>query len=219
MSARSCSSRCSRATLASPVTASMRRRLEPIDDSLTTLIGADVAGGAHVGAAAQLDRRSRLEHPHDVAVLVAEERDGAERFGLVLGGLERARRRVGERLGVGEALDLGDLVVGDRLVVAEVEAQPVGPHQRAGLLDVVAEHLAQRGMQQVGGGVVAPDGVAPVDVDRRVAPSAPGVIVPSTIRATWRRRPGSANVVSSTSAVPVSVVMVPVSPTWPPLSA
>ena len=80
--------------------------------------------------------------------------------------------RVGQRLGVGEALDLLDLLGGDRLVVREVEAQPVGRDQRAGLLDVVAEHLAQRVVQQVGGGVVAADGVAAVDVDRR--PSPPG---------------------------------------------
>ena len=53
----------------------------------------------------------------------------------------------------------------DRLVVAEVEAQPVGRHQRALLLDVVAQHLAQGPVQQVGGGVVAADGVAALDVD------------------------------------------------------
>ncbi len=47
----------------------------------------------------------------------------------------------------------------------------------------------------------------------------PVVIVPSVTRATWRRRFGSAYVVSSTSARPVSVEMVPVSPTWPPDSA
>ena len=35
------------------------------------------------------------------------------------------------------------------LRVREVEAQLVGPHRRPGLLHVVAEHLAQRGVQQV----------------------------------------------------------------------
>ena len=47
----------------------------------------------------------------------------------------------------------------------------------------------------------------------------PAVTVPSTMRAVWRRSPGRANVVSSTSARPVAVVIVPVSPTWPPDSA
>ena len=39
--------------------------------------------------------------------------------------------------------------------MAEVEAQPVGRHQAARLLDVRAQGLAQRGVQQVGAGVVA----------------------------------------------------------------
>ena len=52
-----------------------------------------------------------------------------------------------------------------RLVVAEVEAQAIGGDQRALLLHVVAEHLAQGPVQEVGGGVVAADGVAAVAVD------------------------------------------------------
>ena len=64
-----------------------------------------------------------LEHPDDVAVLVAEEGDGADLGGVLLGGLVVARRVVGQRVGVDEVLDLGDLVGGERLVVAEVEAQ------------------------------------------------------------------------------------------------
>ena len=72
------------------MTASMRRRLEPIEPSLTTFIGPMSPVARDVRAAAQLDRRSGLEHPHDVAVLVAEEGDGADRLGLALGGLEDA---------------------------------------------------------------------------------------------------------------------------------
>ena len=77
-----------------------------------------------------------------------------------------ARRRVGERLGVGQPFDLEDLLVGHGVVVAEVEAEPVGADHRAGLLHVLAEHLAQRVVQQVGGGVVAADRGAPIGVDR-----------------------------------------------------
>ena len=120
-----------------------------------------------MGAAAQLDRRPGLEHADDVAVLVAEERDRAQRLGLGLGGLEDPRPLVAERLGVDQPLDLGDLLGGDRLVVREVEAQPVGADVRAGLLDVLAEHPAQRPVQQVRAGVVAADGAATLDVDRR----------------------------------------------------
>ena len=128
---------------------------------------ADVAGRADVRTAAQLDRRPGLEHADDVAVLLAEERDRAHRLGLGLGGLEHARPLVAQRLGVDQLLDLGDLLVGDRLVVREVEAQPVGADVRAGLLDVIAEHPAQRPVQQVRAGVVAADRLAALDVDRR----------------------------------------------------
>ena len=51
--------------------------------------------------------------------------------------------------------------------MGEVEAQPVGRHQRSGLLHVRAEDRAQGVVQQVGGGVVAAHGVAPVGVDGR----------------------------------------------------
>ena len=50
-------------------------------------------------------------------------------------------------------------------VVREVEAQAVRRDQRALLADVVAEHLAQRGVQQVRRGVVAPDRLAALAVD------------------------------------------------------
>ena len=74
------------------------------------LHGTDVAERPHVGAAAQLDRvPAGLEHADDVAVLVAEEGDGAEVGGLGLGGLVVAHGVVGEDLGVGEVLDLLDL--------------------------------------------------------------------------------------------------------------
>ncbi len=67
---------------------------------------------------------------------------------------------------VRQRLDPVELGLGDRLVVAEVEAQPVRADVRAGLLDVGAEHLAQRPVQDVGRGVVAADRVAARSVDR-----------------------------------------------------
>ena len=53
----------------------------------------------------------------------------------------------------------------DRVEGNEVEAQPIGRDERAGLFDVRAEHVAQRGMQQVRGGVVAARRVPEGDVD------------------------------------------------------
>ena len=55
----------------------------------------------------------------------------------------------------------------DRLEVHEVEPQAIGRDERARLLDVRAEHLAQRRVQQVRGGVVAARGVAHLGVDLR----------------------------------------------------
>ena len=144
---------------------------------------ADVAGGAHVRAAAQLDRVADLEHPDDVAVLVAEEGDRPERRSLRPWWSRRpAPARWPSVSLVGDPFDLGDLGVGDRVVVAEVEAQPVGRHQRAGLLDVLAEHLAQRVVQHVRAGVVAADRGAPGDVDRAQSPVRRRASVPAVMR-------------------------------------
>ena len=84
-----------------------------------------------------------------------------------LRGLVGAHRLVGEHPLVGQRLDARQLVGAHRPVVAEVEAQAVGGDERAGLLHVGAEHLAQRPVQDVRAGVVAPDRLAPRRVDRR----------------------------------------------------
>ena len=132
------------------------------------MIGPDVAERLHVRAAAQLERvLAGFEHAHDVAVLVAEERDGARRLGLAFRGLVGADAVVREHLAVREILDLLDLLGRDRVVVAEVEPQPVGRDERTRLLHVRTEHLAQRPVQEVRAGVVAADRVAALDVDRR----------------------------------------------------
>ena len=55
-----------------------------------------------------------------------------------------------------------------RGAVREVEAQLVGAHRRARLAHVVAEALAQRRVQQVGGGVVSHRRVARLVVDHRL---------------------------------------------------
>ena len=75
-------------------------------------------------------------------------------------------RRVGEDVDRDEILDSGDLLVGESLVVTEVEAQSFGCDERTLLLHMVTEHLAQRPVQQVSRGVVAPDGGASFGVDR-----------------------------------------------------
>ena len=51
--------------------------------------------------------------------------------------------------------------------MAEVEAQPVGADPRSLLLDVIAEHHSKRPVQDVGGGVVAPDAGPALGIHRR----------------------------------------------------
>ena len=70
-------------------------------------------------------------------------------------------RRVPQHLLVDDVLDLDAAARGvSGAEVDEVEAQSIGRHQRARLLDVRAEHLAQRGVQQMRRRVIAPRRVA-----------------------------------------------------------
>ena len=117
-----------------------------------------------MGPAAQLARPGAvadLDHAHDVAVLLAEQRHRAERLGLVERRRQRAHGMVGEDPLVDLLLDVAQLLRGQRLAVREVEAQLVGPDVGAGLAHVRADARAQRGVQQVRRGVVA-GGRAPV---------------------------------------------------------
>ncbi len=72
--------------------------------------------------------------------------------------------------------------------MAEVEAQTVGADERARLFDVLAEHLAQGVVEDVGASVVAANGGAPTHVDGRrgggpgddAAPDNTGGVSPET---------------------------------------
>ena len=82
------------------------------------------------------------------------------------------RRIIAQDGPVDAGFDLLQLLGCHRLRVGEVEAQPVGGDQRAGLAGMLAQHAAQLGVQQVGGGVVAHDVLAALGVhpgDRQVA--------------------------------------------------
>ena len=118
-------------------------------------------------ATAQLDRMlTGLEDAHEVAVLVAEERDRPEALGVFLRRLVVPHRSVGDDLGIGERLDRVELVLGDGAGVTEVKTQAVRRDERTRLLNVRAKHFAQRPMQDVGGGVVPADAITTHTVDR-----------------------------------------------------
>ena len=126
---------------------------------------ADLGGIAHMAAAAQLTGKvARLHHAHDLAVLLAEQPRDAGGAGLLQRRLVNSGGSGAHDVLVGLALHLGQLLGRARLEMGEVEAQAIGTHVRAGLLHMVAEHAAQSGVQDMGGGVVALDGGATVRV-------------------------------------------------------
>ena len=65
-------------------------------------------------------------------------------------------------------LDRPLLVVGQRPVEREVEAEVVGCHERTGLAGRLADDVAQRAVEQVRAGVVAHRVRAPLRVDHRL---------------------------------------------------
>ena len=87
---------------------------------------------------------------------------------------------VAQHLAVGQVFDVLQLLVADRGKVREVEAQVAGIDQRARLLHMLAQHLAQRGMQQVRAGMVAHGGAADFVVDHGVD------LVADVNRSAWR---------------------------------
>ena len=108
-----------------------------------------------------------LDHSHLVAVLLAEQRHRAELLGLVAGGDDRVDVVVVGDPAVDAVLDGGDVLRRQRLAVREVEAKLVRANGRSRLTDVVAEPLAQRGVQQVGCGVMRRGRESRVFVDGR----------------------------------------------------
>ena len=127
---------------AGPVTASMRRTLAELEVSLRIRNAPDLGGGAHVRAAAQLARVlavADLDHAHDVAVLLAEQRHRAERAGLVERRRDRAHRVVAGIHSLTRSSTSRSSSRAERLAVAEVEAQLVRAHVGARLAHVAAD--------------------------------------------------------------------------------
>ena len=128
--------------------------------------GAHLGGVVQVGAAAELHGEvAHLHHAHHIAVLLAEHGHSALLLGLLNGEHLGDDGVAVENSVVDQLVHLGQLLGGDALEVGEVEADAVGLHQRACLVHVVAQHLFQSGVQQVGGGVGTADGLAALHVN------------------------------------------------------
>ncbi len=115
-----------------------------------------------------------LDDPDDVAVLLAEEHHRAEVARLIDRRDEGVHGQVLEDRLVDDRLDPLALLVAQRLAVREVEAQLVRANRRAGLVHVVAEHLAERLVQQVRRRVVRHRREADVPRNGRLDPVAGG---------------------------------------------
>ena len=126
---------------------------------------ADLGSVGDVGAAAELDRVAHGADADDVAVLLAEQRHRALVLGLGDRQLLDLDRMALQNHPVDLILHLLDLLLGHRGEVAEVEAAAVLVVVGTGLMDVGAQHLAQRQLQQVADRVVGHDAAAAQLVD------------------------------------------------------
>ena len=118
-------------------------------------------------AAAELDRRAHLHHPHHVAVLLREEGHRAERERVRIGHLARDDLLIRQHQPVHLVLDGLERGGVDRAVVREVEPEPLGLHQRSLLPHVRAQEFPEGVMHEVRGAVVPLDVVPPRRVHRR----------------------------------------------------
>ena len=96
-------------------------------------------------------------HAHLVAVFFAEQRARAGLARVVHSHQPGGDLVILQHDVVGDVLDAAQLVRRDRLLMHEVEPQPIRRDQRAALGDVIAEHLPQRLVQQMGRGVIGAD--------------------------------------------------------------
>lgn len=127
-----------------------RRLLENLEE-------AELGGVVCMGAAAELDGASAdIDHADDVTVFFREKRHRALGLRLLLTHLGDGDRQAGKNQTVDQHLDLHQLVGGDSGEMGKVEAAAVGVNQLSGLVHMASQHLAQRILKQMGGGMVAP---------------------------------------------------------------
>ncbi len=105
------------------------------------------------------------DHPHFVAVFLAEEGHCPLGHGLFVGGPALAHHIAGQNVRVGRGFDGRQIFPAQGLGVGEIKAQAVGVHHRALLMHPFAQAFAQFGLQNMGGRVVAHDVPAPLAVD------------------------------------------------------
>ena len=96
-----------------------------------------------------------LDHPDDIAVLLAEERHGAHGPRRLDRLLLNQHRHVPQHRLIRQPLDLLQIIHGDRRRMREIEAQAVWLDHRAALHHVLAQDRAERRVEEVRCGVRA----------------------------------------------------------------
>src|SRR5450759_4551868 len=155
-----------------PVSASRRRTPAATPESVTPLIKPiSPVRLTWVPPHSSIDQPSVLPLPSPIATTrtsspyFSPNSARAGDAGVVERHQPRGHRGILQHEVVGDVFHALDFLRRQRLGMREVEAQPVGRHQRAFLRHVIAEHLAQRLVQQMGGGMVLPYGGAPRVID------------------------------------------------------
>ena len=178
------------------------------------------AGGVvHMGAAAQLLGEAVFHgnHPHHVAVLLAEQGHGAALAGFLNAHFHHGNRHGLQDLLVDQRLHLQQLLGGEGGEVGKVEPHVLVVDQLAGLLHMGAQHFPQGSLEQVGSGVVAHNGAAAqgVHLGGELVPHVQGAF--SQPRRGGGIRPRAWWCPPRHTETP-SASSTPVSPTWPPPS-
>jgi len=154
----------------------------------------DLPRVAAVGAAAQLLAEGvDLDDADFLPVLVAEEGQRALLHRLGDAHDLRLHRRVGPDPLVDDGLHFLQLAGPHRGEMREVEAEPIGRHQGAVLFDVRSQHLAEHGMQEVRGSMVARRAKPQARVHMRPQPiplADPPAHHDALVQEQLRRRPG-----------------------------
>jgi len=116
---------------------------------------ADFARGMDMGASAQLHAVVRnTDHPDRIAVLFTKKRDSSHLNCLLLGQHPHGHLPVLANVFIDRCFNLFQIVFFNRFKMRKVKTQPFRSDQRARLLDMAAQMLAQGGLQNMGGGVV-----------------------------------------------------------------
>ena len=124
---------------------------------------AEPRGIVHMSAAAEFRREfPGLYYPDDISVFFTEQRHSAQLFRFLNRHFRTGNLNRGKNLVVDDLLYSGGLLLSQSGEMGKVKTHPLTVYQLSRLFHVGAQHLSQRGLEQVGGGMVSHD-IIPAD--------------------------------------------------------